>query len=91
MRQVSVMQDEHETASFDYYKKQRKWAASFLPFGGFLSTVFLWEAIMSIDPHWYSTMFAWYSTISMLLGGLSLMIMIIIYLQSKGYLRICNA
>ncbi len=87
MRQVSVMQDEHETASFDYYKKQRKWAASFLPLGGFLSTVFLWEAIMSIDPHWYSTMFAWYSTISMLLGGLSLMIMIIIYLQSKGYMQ----
>lgn len=87
LRQTSVAQDEHETASFDYYKKQRKWAASFLPLGGFLSTVFLWEAIMSIDPHWYSTMFAWYSTISMLLGGLALMVMIIIYLQSKGYLQ----
>lgn len=87
LRQNSLLQDEHETPAFDYYKKERKWAASFLPLGGFLSTVFLWEAIMSIDPHWYSTMFAWYSTISMLLGGLSLMIMVIIYLQSKGYLE----
>lgn len=87
MRQNSLQQDLHETASFDYYKKERKWAASFLPLGGFLSTVFLWESVMSIDPHWYSTMFAWYSTISMLLGGLSLMVMIIIYLQSKGYLE----
>lgn len=87
LRQNSLKQDEHETASFDYYKKERKWAASFLPLGGFLSTVFLWEAVMSIDPHWYSTMFAWYSTISMFLGGLSLMILIVIYLQSKGYLE----
>ncbi len=90
LRQASIMQDEHETASFDYYKKQRKWAASFLPLGGFLSTVFLWEAVMSVDPHWYSTMFAWYSTISMFLGGLSLMIMLILYLQSRGYLEYVN-
>jgi len=87
LRQASVLQDTQETASFDYYKKQRKWAASFLPLGGFLSTVFLWELIMSVDPHWYSTMFAWYSTISVFLGGLSLMIMIILYLKSKGYLE----
>ncbi|MEZ4940296.1 MAG: hypothetical protein R3D58_05480 [Saprospiraceae bacterium] len=87
MRQNSLAQDQHETASFDYYKKERKWAASFLPLGGFLSTVFLWQLIMSIDPHWYSTMFAWYSTISLLLAGLALMVMVILYLQSKGYLE----
>jgi len=87
LRQLSLQQDDHETASFDYYKKMRKWSATFLPLGGFLSTVFFWELMMSIDPHWYSTMFAWYSTISVLLGGLALMIMLILYLQSKGYLE----
>ena len=87
IRRNSLNQDQHETASFDYYKRERRWAASFLPLGGFLSTVFLWELVMSIDPHWYSTMFAWYSTISLFLGGLALMIMIILYLQSKGYLE----
>lgn len=87
LRQLSLQQDQKETASFDYYKKMRKWAATFLPLGGFLSTVFFWELMMSIDPHWYSTMFAWYSTISVFLGGLALMIMLILYLQSKGYLE----
>jgi len=87
MRQNSLQQDEHETAAFDHYKRERKWAATFLPLGGFLSTVFLWQLIMSIDSHWYSTMFAWYSTISVFLGGLALMIMLILYLQSKGYLE----
>lgn len=87
MRQNSIQQDEHETAALDYYKRERKWAATFLPLGGFLSTVFLWQLIMSIDTHWYSTMFAWYSTISVFLGGLALTIMLILYLQSKGYME----
>lgn len=87
LRKASVDQDTMETESLTYYRKQRKWAASFLPLGGFLSTVFIWQSVMSIDPHWYSTMFAWYSMISMWLGSLSLTIMIIIYLKSLGYLE----
>jgi len=87
LRQASVDQDTMETESFVYYKKQRKWAVSFLPIGGFLSTVFLWQSVMSVDPHWYSTMFAWYSMISMWLGSLSLTVMLIIYLKSLGYLE----
>lgn len=87
LRQASVDQDTMETPSFDYYKKQRKWAASFLPIGGFLSTVFLWQTVMSIDSHWYSTMFAWYSMISLLLAAISMCVMLIIYLKSKGYME----
>ncbi len=87
LRQASVDQDTMETTELKYYRKQRKWAASFLPLGGFLSTVFLWQAVMSIDPHWYSTMFAWYSMISMWLGALSMTVMLIIYLKSLGYLE----
>lgn len=90
LRQASVDQDTKETPSFDYYKKQRKWAASFLPIGGFLSTVFLWESVMAVDPHWYSTMFAWYATASLWLASISLTTMIIIYLKSLGYMEYVN-
>lgn len=87
LRRLSVEQDTNETVSFDFYKKSRKWASTFLPLGGFLSCVFLWQTVMSIDPHWYSTMFAWYSMISMLLGAISMTILLIIYLKSKGYME----
>jgi hypothetical protein len=87
VRQLSVAQDTEETPSFDYYKKIRKWSASFLPLAGFLSPVFLWLVMMSLDPHWYSTMFAWYSTASAWLGAISFTVLIIIYLKSKGYLE----
>lgn len=86
IRKNSIAQDTKETASLDYYKKERKWAASFLPIAGFLSTVFIWQLVMSIDTHWYSTMFAWYSTISLLLAALALMIMLLIYLKNTGFL-----
>lgn len=87
LRQASVDQDTMETSEFKYYRAQRKWAASFLPIGGFLSTVFLWQSVMSIDSHWYSTMFAWYSMVSMWLGAISMTVMLIIYLKSLGYLE----
>jgi hypothetical protein len=87
IRNNSIEQDTKETRSLDYYKVQRKWAASFLPIIGFLVCVFIWQSVMSIDGHWYSTMFAWYSMISMLLGALSLTVLLIIYLKSKGYLE----
>jgi hypothetical protein len=88
LRKASVDQDSMETeGGYTYHKKQRKWAASFLPLGGFLSTVFLWQSLMSVDPHWYSTMFAWYSMVSMWLGAISLTVILIIYLKSLGYLE----
>ena len=87
IRQTSVDQDTKETASFDFYKKQRRWSASFLPIIGFLVCVFVWQSVMSIDTHWYSTMFAWYSMISMLLGAIAMAVMLIIYLKSKGYME----
>jgi len=87
LRDNSVAQDTMETASFDYYKRQRKWAAVFLPLGGFLSAVFIWLLLMSVDAHWYSTMFAWYSSASLFLAMLALFIMIVIYLKSNGYME----
>lgn len=87
LRQASVDQDTKETADFTYYRKQRKWAASYLPLCGVLCNFTLWLAIMSIDPHWYSTMYVWYSMISVWLGSLSLTVLIIIFLKSRGYME----
>jgi hypothetical protein len=87
LRQLSVEQDSDAANALSNYKKQRRWAASFLPIAGFLSPVFLWLVMMSLDPHWYSTMFAWYSTASVWLGAISLTVLIIIYLKSRGYLE----
>ncbi len=49
-----------------------------------------WLWLMSIDPHWYSTMYSWYTFASTFVSGLSLIALWVIYLKNKGYLELTN-
>lgn len=49
-----------------------------------------WLWIMSLDPHWYSTMFSWYNFASTFVAGMSLLAIWVIYLKNKGYLELTN-
>lgn len=49
-----------------------------------------WLWIMSIDAHWYSTMFSWYTFASSFVAGMALLVVFIIYLKNKGYLELVN-
>ena len=45
---------------------------------------------MSVDPHWFSTLFGWYVFASMFVSGITTIALITIYLKSKGYLEFVN-
>ena len=45
---------------------------------------------MSLDPHWYSTLFGWYNLASYACAGFAMMILIIVGLKSAGYLPNVN-
>ena len=49
-----------------------------------------WLWIMSIDAHWYSTMFSWYNFASTFVSGMALIALWVIYLKNKGYLEYTN-
>jgi Ni/Fe-hydrogenase subunit HybB-like protein len=49
-----------------------------------------WDWIMSIDPHWFSTLFGWYVFASMAVSGITTIALISIYLKSNGYLPNVN-
>ncbi len=86
MRSISVAED---SAGFDsaysHHRSYKKWAATLLPIAAFSSAAMIWQWVMSIDSHWYSTMFAWYSTASWFVGMIALTIMMLLYLKGKGY------
>ncbi len=84
-RRLSLDEDKNGDDSFTHHKKMRRISAFFMPFGGFTSAAVIWLWVMSIDSHWYSTMFAWYSTASWLVSAVALLILTIIYLKSRGY------
>jgi hypothetical protein len=86
MRNLSIAEDDDDRdADYSYYRKYKKYAAIFLPIFGFTSAALIWQWIMSIDSHWYSTMFAWYATASLFVAMTALTIMLLIYLKSRGY------
>lgn len=49
------------------------------------TTPWLW--LMSIDSHWYSTMYSWYTFASSFVSGMALIALFIIYLKNRGYLE----
>jgi len=49
-----------------------------------------WLWMMSIDAHWYSTMYSWYTFASSFVSGVSLVALWVIYLKNKGYLEYTN-
>jgi hypothetical protein len=86
IRNLSVTEDkEGGVMNFMFNKKMKVWGAIFLPIGGFTSAAVIWQWIMSIDAHWYSTLYAWYTTASWLISFVALTIILLIYLKSKGY------
>ena len=49
------------------------------------TTPWLW--LMSIDAHWYSTMYSWYTFASSFVSGMSLIALFVIYLKNRGQLQ----
>jgi len=85
MRSLSLREDKEGDASFSLHHKQRVWAAAFLPLAGFSITLVIWQWVMSIDAHWYSTLFAWYCGASLFVSMIAMTILVLIFLKGKGY------
>lgn len=90
LRHLSIEEDRVGTTSFAQHKRMRLYAAIFLPIVGFSSAAMIWQWIMSIDAHWYSTLFAWYTSASAFVAMIALTILMIIWLKSMGYMEEVN-
>lgn len=88
-RKNCLAQDESSDNSF--YKKNFNISALFLVFFIVTESVMSWDWIMSIDPHWSSTLFGWYVLASFLVSGITTICLVTLYLKSKGYLEYVNS
>jgi hypothetical protein len=87
-RKNSLAQDEATDNSF--YKKNFKASAGFLVFFIITESIMSWDWIMSVDPHWYSTLFGWYVFASFVVSAVTVIAMVTLYLKSRGYLEYVN-
>ncbi|WP_406685037.1 quinol:cytochrome C oxidoreductase [Seonamhaeicola sp. MEBiC1930] len=87
-RKFSIAQDTAEDNS--NFKKSFRIAAGFLVFFIYTESMMSWDWIMSVDPHWFSTLFGWYVFASMFVSGITVIALISIYLKSRGHLEFVN-
>jgi len=86
LRSASVKED--QLGGYKHWWKMRRISAIFIVFFAVSSSAAAWDWIMSLDPHWFSTMFGWYVFASWFVAGLSAITLIIVYLKDYGYLSI---
>ncbi len=67
------------------------WAAIYIVwFALTVMSVVPWLWLMSLNAHWFSTMYSWYTFGSTWVSGIALMTIFIIYLKNQGYLEYTN-
>ena len=95
VRQRSRMLDENPINTREEGKKyvwtNTVWAALFLVvFALTVLSSIPWLWLMSIDAHWYSTMYSWYTFASTFVAGLALIAIFVVFLKNNGYLEYTN-
>jgi hypothetical protein len=93
MRQLSRRADEPFTAeeAKGYMWSNSVWASVFTVFFGLtVASTIPWFWLMSIDAHWFSTMYSWYTFASTFVSGMSLIAIYVVYLKNRDYLEYVN-
>lgn len=87
-RKLSLEED--VTGYAKNYAKKIVVSALFLPIAGFSSVFVILLLLMSIDIHWYSTMYYWYNGVSWWVSFVTFMTLLLLYLKTQGYLPNVN-
>ncbi len=73
-----------------WFIKMRNLGAWFLVFFAVTSSTSAWHWVMSIDPHWFSTLFGWYIFAGLFVSGLSAIIVFLAILKFQGLMGHVN-
>jgi len=95
MRSISLKSDDDGQMN---YATGKKWinknivvASVYTVFFGLtVGSTIPWLWLMSIDAHWYSTMFSWYTFASSFVSGLSLIALFVVFLKNNNQLPYVN-
>jgi len=74
-----------------YIFKNTVWASLFIVwFALTVASTVPWLWLMSINAHWFSTMYSWYTFASTFVAGMALIALFVIYMKNQGYLEYTN-
>ena len=82
--------EEDKIGGTDLHFMNYKKGALFLVFFAVFSSTSSWDWLMSIDVHWFSTLFGWYTFAGMWCTTMVVLIMVTLYLKKHGYMEKVN-
>ncbi len=74
-----------------HYHKIVRYSTIFVVIFAVTSSTSAWDWVLSIDTHWFSTMFGWYVFASWFVTGLAAITLAVVILRENGYLPMVNA
>ena len=89
LRQLSLQEDLN--GGTVWFHKSINASALFLVLYAVTSSMSAWDWVMSVDTHWFSTMFGWYVFASWWVSGIAAIALTAILLKQAGYLRALTA
>lgn len=84
---VKYSANEDKISGLSNYKKSFKMSCVFLVVVGFTVPLFAFDAIMSLEAHWFSTLFGWYNFSGFFVTGLAAITLTLIYLYQEGSVK----
>ena len=82
--------NEDKVGGLSNHNKSIKMSTIFLVIFGFTTPIWSFDTIMSIESHWFYTMFGWYNFAAMWVSGLCAITLTIILLKKAGHLTWVN-
>ena len=90
LRDISLQGDLEGGIGEKSYKKGITVSAWFIVFFAVSSSMASWDWIMSIDTHWFSTLFGWYIFSEWSTIGFTTILLFCLFLRRQGYLEDLN-
>lgn len=88
LRATSIRED--ELGGTEHWYRMKNISRVFILIFAVTSSTSAWDWVMSIDTHWFSTMFGWYLFASWHVTTLAVIALAVLYLKDQGYLRWVN-
>ena len=90
LRQISLDGDAEGQIGENSYWKGLRVSGWFIVFFAITSSTAAWDWIMSIDAHWFSTLFGWYIFSEWAVIGFASILLITLLLNKQGYFKDLN-
>jgi hypothetical protein len=82
--------DEDMEGGSKWYRKSITLSSIYVVVFAITISMSSWDWLMSLDPHWFSTLYGWYVFTSYFVSAFAVIILFVIYLKRQGYLTYVN-